>query len=263
MRVACVVLPSSTCEEHDVILTVDLYLQVHRLSLSCLRRFLQHAALLRIPRIRRSIHNSLNSVHERLNHLIRHLRRRRRAQRSIQRIRELKLNHQIHLRLLLPGQRTRLLMILMHTIRMRRTSRRRFVRIRLQRPPREQMANDRILPARIAIRRGSRAVMRNLLAVKGALRRAADGFHCSSRHAVDAARELLADGVVEADDELGFLRVGPAIARRGGVFGYEGVLAEGDELVVGGDVGDDVVDYAGGVAEGALGGEGLVWGEGA
>lgn len=105
--------------------------------------------------------------------------------------------------------------------------------------------------------------MGNFVAGKRTLSLPTHGFDCSARNTIDPASEFLADGVVEADEEFGFFGVGFAVAGGGGVLGYDGALAEGEELAVGGYVGDDVVYYTGGVAEGALGAEGLVLGEGA
>ena len=100
-------------------------------------------------------------------------------------------------------------------------------------------------------------MMRNLILAKSSVRPARHGFDDAPRLAVDSAPELFADVVVEADGELGFFGVGFAVIGGSGGFGDGGGLAVGDEGAVGGDVGDGVVDYCGGVLEGAGGGEGL------
>lgn len=111
-------------------------------------------------------------------------------------------------------------------------------------------------------------MVRDFRGVQGALAQTRHGFHHALRLAVDSAPEGFADVVVEADGELGFFRVGFAVGCGLRGFGHLRGLAVGDEGAVGGDVGDGVVDYGGGVLECSRGGESLffagewVWEEG-
>jgi len=98
-------------------------------------------------------------------------------------------------------------------------------------------------------------MVRDLLSAESSIGPARNGFDDAAGLAVDSAPELLADVAVEADGELGFFGVGFAVFGGGcGGFGDDGGLAVGDEGAVGGDVGNGVVDYFGGVLEGAGGG---------
>ena len=98
-------------------------------------------------------------------------------------------------------------------------------------------------------------MVRYCLRAKSSVRPAGNGFDDAPGLAVDSALELFAHVVVEADGELGFFRVGLAVFFGGlGGSGDDGGLAVWDEGAVGRDVGDGVVDYFGGVLEGAGGG---------
>lgn len=116
------------------------------------------------------------------------------------------------------------------------------------------MRQDRFVARGILVRRRALTVVWDLLSTKSGVRPAGNGFNHAARLAVDSTPELFAHIVGEANAELGFFGVRFAVFGRFGGFGDDGGLAVWDEGAVGGDVGDGVVDYFGGVLEGAGGG---------
>ena len=121
------------------------------------------------------------------------------------------------------------------------------------------MRQNRLIARRILVRCRALTMVRDLLSTKSGVRPARNSLDDTPRLAVDSAPELLADVAVEADTELGFFGVGLAVFGGFGGFGDDGGLAVWDEGAVGGDVGDGLVDYFGGVLEGAGGGQGLLF----
>lgn len=109
---------------------------------------------------------------------------------------------------------------------------------------------------------GILVVVRQLALRDRGLRVSGHRFQNGVREAVDGAAEQFVVGTV-ADAEVG--GAGPGLlvgAVRGGEGGDGARGAVGDEVGVGGDVGDDVVQGLGVVGEDAGGGEGLQGREG-
>lgn len=177
-------------------------------------------------------HDLFHSLLKRLNHLLCNLGCNAACDRRVHWVRELELNRQIDLCLILTSHRICLCGVLVRVILVYRARWRGFVVIWLQRPSGQQVRHNRVFSARVLIWRWPGAVMRDFLARETALHVSRYGLDYSSWHAVDARRKLFADVLVEADDELGFFGVFFAILSGLRVFRDGAVAAVGQELAV-------------------------------
>lgn len=132
------------------------------------------------------------------------------------------------------------------------------VRKRPQRPSHCEMHKQICPPCRALRCLGARAIIIDLVWWKRSFGFASDCFDDGLGMEIHAEPEVLAHITGQADSEFDFFRVGGGtVARRLGGSGDVGRVAVGNEGAVGGDGGDDVVDYPGGVLDGTGGGNGL------
>jgi hypothetical protein len=193
--------------------------------------------LLRFASSSRTIQQLPRPHLKRLNHLLCYFWRGSRTQCGIKRIRELIINHQINL-CLHPRRNIR-----GDFLRSGIARRTRLVRERTQCPARPEMGEDRSVASGILRGVGSVAVVFYARCRNGGIRLSTDGFDnevggCT----VNATVERFTHHVLVSNDQFCFFGPCLAFCVWRGVFGDVGGDAEGEELVVALDVGDDCVE---------------------